>query len=572
MTPVRPEDLGGEVWRTYVRDLRETWPDDPELARKYGVPAVKRHSETPTMQTETSDSDAQFTNPSRRTFMRGVGVAAATAVVGTGSAAAEHSGLSYSSGIIPDPWIEGTVSIGTHDRGEMSSVLEYIPDDGDDATDAVSLAEVGGRVAPREDETTVHNPITLRADKIETEEYTKFPRGETYDDDNDTSTDEVDLDAIDATHWTVDESATAGTMTVEDAEAPSGGSALRVYTSSQVSGDVATARFTDFEITNNELAKYLQLGVTVDALPSGSVVTIRAEDSTGATVDTVIDPSEDGSLDHVIATTTVTGRIFQVELGQLASSLDDLVALEIEVADENPDVTLFGLNLERSSRWVFGSQEFLNSDSEVETQTVYEPTSSFSITGLETIADVFSSARIHDLDVAARFDTSSVDSSEKMAFDFEDIDHPSYDRQFNYVVNRELPTAYELGYSGLVMNDETVVWDEQYQTLDIATGESEYAGLDDVADLDTVDRSNKPGDRGDEFELSSAFGAGEVVVSYYELRINSEDESTMKASGASGPGGASGGGGFFSSARGMMFGLAGGVATFFALFRSRIFG
>lgn len=504
----------------------------------------------------------------RRRFLAAAGAAGVALAAGPGTASASDHALNYSSGLVPDPWIESDVTVAEHDRSEMTSETEFI----NDAGEFDDLAEQGARLQPRPDTTTTTawNPVTLRADKFAAEEYYKFPRGETYDKDGDGDAN-TDLDVLDVTHWTTDTSGTAGTLTFEDVNSPAGTKAIHATTSSQVSGDVAVARFSDFSIADGELRKHFQLGVTVDALPAGSTVTFRVEDSTGATVDMVIDPSADGSLASTIATSTVTGLVYQPQLGDLTSSLDTIEAIEIRIADENPDLTVWALNCERSSRWDYGTREFVNADDEIETETVYEPSGTFSITSADTLGTMFDNATVHDLQAALRFDTSGVDDRSMVEYEFVDLDHPSYPRQFNMVVNRELETAYDLDYANTSLRDETVHWPEQYQVLDVSTGETETATLEDVDDLTMSDKTSLIDSRDQEIELATTVTDGEVEVLYYEVRVDESAESDMVVQGASGPA-SQGGGGFWSSTRGMLTGIVAGIAVFIGMVKTRILG
>lgn len=567
MTDDGPRGLDcSEAFVEYLERFRERHPVDPELAVKHGAPAGNGYPTSEHMSQANTDEAAQLeTNLTRRRFMAASAATAAAVVAGTGPAAADHSSLNYESGLVPDPWLEGTVAIADHDRTEFDSVTEYY----DDESEPADLADHGAIVAPGPDEDTPHNPITLRADRIDAEEYHKFPRGETYDEDGD-GEDDADLDAIDAEHWTVDESGSGGSLTVEDVDAPSEGPGLRMSASGQTSGDTAVGTFDDFTIESGELKKYLQLGVTVDALPSGAVVTVRLEDSTGATVDAQIDPSADASQDGVIAASTVTGHVYQVQLGTLADSLDTIESLEVRVEGGDPDVTFFAINVEKSSRWAFGSEEYTNADDELDTRTVHEPSGEYSITGIDTLGDDFESAALRPVKADLRFETSGATEA-TVHYEFNDLDHPSYEREFRMAVNRELPTGYDLEYLELSFRDKAAVWPEQYGTLSVATNLDETQELGDVEDLDTVDRSSAMEDKGDEIDLSSSVAEGKVQLANYQLRIDPSDEEQMVASGPGGPA-ASGGGGFFSSARGMLVGVLGGVGTFWVVFRSRLMG
>jgi hypothetical protein len=570
----RPKGIdASDEFLEYMSDLRETWPAD-ESTENSGSGAGNARSSTKPM-TETSSDDSSIdTNITRRRALQLAGATAAAAVAGTAPAAAA-SDLNYGSGLVPNFRVEADVTVAEHDRANMSSPTEYINDSGDLA----DLANEGGRVQERDDSDSPHNPITLRADRFDATELRAFPRGVTYDSDGD-GTDDSDVRALDATHWSVDESGTAGTMTVEDVKSPADTTALRVTTSSQASGDVAIASFSDFSLTDGENRKYLQLAVTVDSLPSGSVVRVRAVDEDGDYKEAVIDPSADSTATSTIATATGPAQVYQAQFGDLSlnggGSWNNIESLEVHVEDANPDITLTALNVERESAWTFGTEEFLNSDSEVDTRTVREPSGSYSITGIDTLGSEFDGATLVDVQAALAFEPSGA-PAEQVDYVFEDADRYSYERRFKAAKGVQLPTAYDLSYANETLADTLAHPSDRHLTVEYVVGTGgEWPTVDTHDDYSWTDKTgtydNSSIDSDVTLSTSDPAPDKEIVV-YYDVLVTSEEESDMTAS--SGGGGAPAmeeSGGIFglSSAQAFIGTLIAGAAGYFGIIRRRM--
>jgi len=566
-----------DAFRSYVGELRESY--------NYAAGGVQPDSTTHMSDTQ-SDSDASAaTNDEtsleaaphaggfdlgeidadsevgRRVFMATTAAATATLALGAGSASAV-SGLNFD-GPVPNPTLRDTVTIAEHNREDMSSVLEYLDDRGNLAT----LEDYGGTLDTGDDSDSPVNPVTLRPDKIDAYDFYNFPKDETY---TDGDGDEQDLNALERPG---DWSTSSSSIVVEQTDTASGAPALRVAGSGIADGGTETATFSPADPVGDGLRKVAQIGVNVNALPSGSSAIVRVtDDSTSTTVDLRIDPSADAASSDVIATETTTGTLYQTQFGELVDTLDQIDSVIVEVNDGDVDLDVWALNLERSSKWELGTREYTNSDDELDTETVYEPNGTFSVVDLDTVGDVFGSATFVDVAVDVELETAGV-ADDVVEYEFNDLDHPNYNREMRLVVNRELPTGYDLSWTDPTLVDVAKLFGEQYATLDLDTDRDDDLALEDVDDTNMVDRSDAPGDRGDEYGLAASTSPGLVQSVYYRLRIDSSTEENMKAeSGAGGRSGASGGGGFFSSARGMLVGATAGVAAFFGIFRSRIFG
>ena len=514
---------------------------------------------------QTEDGNAQpHSTLDRRTYLRAVG--AAVTLAGAGNVAAAEELLNYASAFIHDPWIEATLTIGVHDGEDMSSELEYIDNDGN----RVSLSSAGGIVATREESDEPHNPVALRADKIAHAELTDWPRGETYDDGDD---EDADVYALDATHWTVDESGTGGTLTVEDVDSPAGTTALHVAAADLAADDVATATFGEFESISSGIArKYLQLVVTVDELPSETAVYLRVKDDGGNAVETWIDADADSGADGTIATATGPGQVYQRELGELdgVDDLDEIAEVEIAVEDGDVDLTLTALNLERESRWSLGSREY-EDDDDVSTETVYEPSDVYEVTGVDSLDDDFGSATIHDLEVDVEFVASELgdDGADDWAWYEDDLD---YDYRLEHIVEWDLPTAYDLSYDDVSVRDEVRLRSGRYDSAGVLVG-----APDETVEVDQLDDQDGWSDevstysdagRGDEITLTTSPDGGERIWWHVETLHHDDehDDATSEAAVGAGP---TRSGGFIDPVLGVILSAIAGVLGYAAWVRRR---
>ena len=503
----------------------------------------------------------------RRRFMA-ASAGAAAAVVATGGVAAAEGEVNFATDAVHAPRVEKDVAIAEHTE-EMSSALEYVNDSGE----TVSLADDGAAIASRAADDEPHNPVTLRADRFATAEYRDFPRGETF---TNADGDEEDLSALDAQHWTEDASGSAGSLTVETVEAANNEDALRVAASGQGAGDTVVAGFSDFSIDSGVARKYLQLVVGVDQLASGAVATVRLIDSAGQTIEAVVDSSADAGAVGTIATATGPAVVYQAQLGEFSTELDDVVELEVEISEADADLEIAALNLERESRWEYGSQEVLNSDDEIEETTVREPAGEFSITSFDGLPDVFASSRIHDLGVSVEFRAEELSEGDRRVR-WGDAGPYDYPNRLETLVGYELPTAYDLSYSGGRAVDEVLYASSRYRDTD-GVG---FARLDELptwseVDDDEVsftDRTSLYVDAsiGDDVELTPSVSADEMLVVRHDVLLDDDDREAATAASTGGSAiGPTGSGGFWGTPLSIALTVMASITGYFALAKSKL--
>ncbi|WP_181691560.1 hypothetical protein [Natronomonas sp. LN261] len=456
----------------------------------------------------------------------GIATAAGVGTVGA-QEANDGSALNFDVDVTPNPRAAAGLSIA--EAGVEGSALEYVDDNGDE----VSLSAVGGRIEERPTEGDPHNPISFSANELTAPEFEAFPRGETYDESGDGDA-ETDVSALDATHW----STTAAEASVSNYTPASGGKGINFSTSGVASGSEAGIRFEDVETSSGELRKWLQVGMTV--VSNAGTMEFRVEDATGSTTTVVVGGS---SPDWDPATGEPS--VFQVQLGDVASSIDTIAALEVVAVDGDAEADIFALNLDRESAWTFGEREVTNSDDELETEQIEEPTGSISITSTETIGEEFSDGMIDGLSVDAEITAGGGPASD-IEYELTEPGNPAYDQRLTMIASIEIPTAFALSYESLSLEVENRLPD-QYSTVEVGDGYADPQGLDDYSDLSLSDVTTDVDgvEEGSAATVMSDPSVGNYAVVYIEADVTQgqleEIESGAVVGWLGGSGGSGGG-------------------------------
>jgi len=482
--------------------------------------------------------------------------AGAVAAVGsTGSVAAQEeiSGLDWDNELSPDPVIPGSQTVDEHVGGRPD--LSYTDDNGDQS----SLREHGYRLVEADESGDVPeaaNSVTIAAANIHADEFTDWPRGQTFTNSDD---EEEDVSGLDAQHWT------------DSGMSTSDGSGDSLDLSASADGD--STRFEDVEIESGIDRKRLQLVVDVDSVDSE--VEIRVEDSSANQKIVSIDPDGDASTDSVLIASTGDSRVGQVPLGDLSTDLDDIAAVEIAAVGGAAELTIHGLNLDRESEWEFGTEQIVNSDDELDEETVREPNGDFSIMSLDTLPDYFAEADIDSVSYDVEIHASGLDDEHVWIRSTEASDVSSYEQILEIYYQFEVPTAYDLSDATIDSLDYESGWpSDRFDRLDAADG---YGALDpeedDWDDVDEISWTDKTAivSRDEEVELLSGLSASDVVGFRAEIPMSSDRLDSLTTSGSTAAVGVSGGGPLaqLGSYANWIFGglVAGGV-----IFRKRLLG
>ncbi|WP_336331126.1 hypothetical protein [Haloarcula sp. CGMCC 1.2071] len=507
--------------------------------------------------------------------MTGAAVATiATAGAATGGAAGAatwEGSINWASEYVDDPYINGSVTVETHEQDHAE--LDYVNDSGE----TVSLTDHGIVLASAPDSESAHNPVSLAAKDIRSPEFTAFPRGLQWDSDSDGDIDSEDdeVSALDATHWSTT-GATNGSISVTDGDSDS----LVIETSSVASGETVSASIDlssvaseDATITDGIARKYLQTVMDVDSLPSGSTVEFAIIASDGTEVTAHVSPDADTSTVAGLADATGTSLVREARTGELESAqgvdLPDIQSVEVRVKEDSAGITLHGLNVERESEWEFGVEEYVDSDSNIDTREVTEPSGSFAITSLDSLEAPFDSAVIDGVSYDVEMRASMLPEEQVHA---RVTDAPStYDRGkvLEVVPEFEWPTAYALStVSAENMEDEVSVASSRYLTVEVATAVSDIDPSDDnstvweqVDNISWTDRSGSMGSVGSTTELLSSVAASDRSVTHIETNLSESEVEAATSTGSGAAVAASGGSGGFGGLMTLVTGLLGGLAV-----------
>ena len=516
-------------------------------------------------QTQTADgseaSDATNNNDTildeqltRRRALQTGAAAGTMAIIGTTGVSAQEDlpaeiGVDYDASLTHEGRLEATVEVADLDLSEMERG-EYVDDDGNIA----SLGDAGWTERTRADEDedtdpTPHNPDSYNpGNLIYEDELAASPRGVTYTNADD---EEVGVSFLDADQW----ASVSGSMSLANVDTHS----LQI-TGSSASGASVSFDESDFEIGSGEGRKVLQLIFDVDAAASGDLVELEIVHS-GSSTPTValLDGDGDASATGTVATSTGYGYVAQIELSELATDWDTISDIKLSV-DGSPDVTISGLNLDSSSKWALGDREYLNSDDEIETETIESNDGgSISITSIETLGDRLSSATIEG--VSMELEQWSRDLPAESKLNYKDESPSAYSREMRLTLGlvHEMQSAYDLDWSspelyligGLPSGRYVSVG---YQTNISETPESQQ----DVLDESLIDQSSSISiGAEEELSMTTSVLSGEMSLVVADIVVTEQElEELAQGPSFGGGGGSTGGGGLFSSVRSQILAIA----------------
>jgi hypothetical protein len=462
-----------------------------------------------------------------------------------------------------NPYIEADVTVENFDRETMSPG-QYEDDSGEIATlpatvdQSQDVDDIG---------TGTVNPYGFVATDVDFEDGAAFPHAD---------------ENVSAVHnesrWIVDESGSAGTLTVSDSSTAPGVEALEVSTSSQTSGDTATASFSDVSITSDAQKRYLQAMLDVDSLDSGATVEIRAVDADGDYVTTMVDASATASDDDVIGTGTGEGYVIQEQVGALTTqgsgdgTMDEIQSIDVVVADGDATVTLSALNADKTSEWSLGDKRVdTDDDDDFETETIRDVSEpgAVQVYDMGTLGSAFTNADISGLKMPMEFRASDLANDEQEAnVSFESADsYPSFDHRMEAYYRLELPSAYDVSYANAELKQDVTVPNSRYQTVEVSEG---------VSDTDFTEISGwtsvlgSLGSQGDTVTLDNTIQPGQEIGYHATVLVTGDEKSAVEDIGGGVGQFSSSGGGIWDMIISPFGAIAGLVTAGLARFRGLI--
>ncbi|OYR61153.1 hypothetical protein DJ71_24395 [Halorubrum sp. E3] len=426
-----------------------------------------------------------------------------------------------------NPYISADVTVENFDRSSMSPG-QYEDDSGEIATLPASVEQsedvddIG---------TGTVNPYHFVATDVDFSDGAAFPHAD---------------ENVSAVHnesrWSVDESGTAGSMTVSDSSTAPGVEALEVSTSSQTSSDTATASFSDVSITSDAQKRYLQAALDIGTLDSGTTVEVRAVDADGDYVATTVNASATASDDDVIATGTGEGYVIQEQVGALTTqgsgdgTMAEIQSIDVVVMDGDATIQFSALNADKTSEWSLGDERVDTDDEDdFETETIRDVSEpgQVQIYNLDTLGSAFDNAEINGLEMPMEFRASDLESDEQdVNVTFQAAEsYPSFENRMEAYYRLELPDAYDVSYANAALEQDVTVPTSRYQTVEITEGASdtEFTEIDGWADV-----LGSVGSQGDTVTLDDTIQPGQEIAYHATVLVTDDEKSELQQIGGAG--------------------------------------
>jgi hypothetical protein len=345
-----------------------------------------------------------------------------------------------------------------------------------------------------------------------------------------------------------DWSTSGSLISVSDTEPAPGVDAVSVATDgSMTSTDTATASYSNFTVENDEAKKYLQVGVDVNTLDSGTVVWVRAVDANGDVKRAQINGTSGATMNEsTIATGTGDGYIFQRQLGKMDTvasgdgTFNDIESVEVVVSGGDADVDVTMLNLDKMSKYQYGTRMVdTDGDDNLESEDIYETTGgSISVDSLDSVGFA-DSAEIKNLVVDAIFaaDGSNIEAEFKKT-----PDNAVYYGMATYYIPVGLESAYDISYQ----NAETYANQTVSSDRIVEVSYAEAVGDTDPGNVTSwSDYTSSFSSEGSEVVLDNTKQPGQTSYVKVKLRFTEDAyEAAQQTGGAAifGPGSGGGGG------------------------------
>lgn len=449
------------------------------------------------------------------------------------TATATEISPNWESDHIGDTYIyEQRMDVAAHNMSAMDSPLDYYDDSGEVATAAASLNE------------SINNSLVLRADKIEDDDLSTYPRK------SDESGNSASL--LDHSEWsTTGPNASKISVTDADGSTAGGVPAIQIATDGTMgAGDEATASYANQTITTDATKRVAIIIGNVNTLDTATEGRINFSDADGDVVTVYLNSSESASAVDVFANGTGNGLLYQAKLADLTVSgsgdgtFDAIEYVNVTAVDGDLDLTITGFDAERKSKIVLGEEKVdTDSDDALETEAITEVATGGeqTIHSLASLDPIFDDAVIYDLGVKGVEWRASLAGSDDVSFDLSDADqYAGYAKKGDQYRRVKVVAAIDLTHTGLELRHEQALIDERYKVLEYVEGAGDTA-FDDLSESSFVDVSGTVAQQGDDLVLDETIQPGETYV-VHSLTVYLDSEvGDLEASSATpeptGPGG-----------------------------------
>lgn len=424
-------------------------------------------------------------------------------------AADSGTGLDTEAETTPSPQLRGTAEFVEHNMSR--TVLDYQDDNG-------NWDRLNGSVA------NVTNPVSFRPDKVELDDFGRYPSEQT------STLNPANYTTSSATGATLNLTQTSGDIT-----------RLGFETSGLVSGDTATATFSDVSITSDVGKRIFWATVTADEV--GGTADLVLVDGDGDEKRLHINSSASSNASDVLADGTGV-HVSQQKLMDLATdgagdgTFDSISKLKIVAYDGDVDLQFTTLQFDRLSKVQYGTQaRNIDSDNETEQVDIYEPEGRVNITSVASLPTVFDTAYIHDLQVEYVQKASA--ANVKYAFEEEPAEEYKWDLAFESYYSFTFPGAADVSLKNARLTDTVVLPTGRLLSAKYieGAGSSSYSELEDSNAWNSqVAEFENAGNNGT-VTIDATIQEGTRYVLYQQWLVDGDDKSAMivEGGGAGGP-------------------------------------
>lgn len=452
-----------------------------------------------------------------------IAVVGAVAISGTVLAAG-----AYNFSVGPNPEIpEDTLTISEHNRSEMTSPIQTYNDNGELVT-----------LEARLNTSANDNPLAVRYDKIEDDEFDEFPRKDEEDDDDD-----VDNEGslLDASEWSSDSGIS---VSQDDGHSVGGVTSIKIATDgNRGAGDVNASTYSNFTISADPEKRVLFAILQIDSADSATDVHIRAEESDGDYKEVEFNQSRNrlGNAD-VFANSTGDGIVVQAKLSDLTTegsgdgTLNAIDKVVVETADGDATIHLTAFDLEKKTKRDLGTYNDAD-DEDVERFNVTAGGTQ-NLTAIDTLGDWSSDASLHDLELrSVEWRGEDVDSEDVEIEISEALNYGSYPSKAEIWIDLLVPAYIDLSHSGLALDAEQKYVNQRYATVEYAEdidGETEFGELDSdkYSDLDSTFNSVD-----EKHSVDDTVSAGTTYRFHYVILLQDDEVKDLQDTSGGGVGG-----------------------------------
>lgn len=432
-------------------------------------------------------------------------------------AMASNTAINHDADAAPQPVLGGDVTVADHPMGD--DPLTYNDNTGEwDTLDAIV-------------NDSADNPYSFVASDVNFSDGSAFPHAS-------------ENSSLSSEYWAVSGD-NSSKLSTSDVETAPGVDALAIETDGTMAvGDSATATFdltqTDIDaaITSDESKRFLQLIADVNTLDTDTVVSIEVADEDGDYYVAEINSSADTATENVVATATGEGIVFQRQLGEMSlnqvgdGTFNNIETLRVTVEEGDFTGEFSGINLDKMGTWDFGDQKIdTDDDDELETEQILENKGggAIAVHDLGTLGNTFEDAHIKGLTVPFHQRAQDLDS-EDIGVEFTPADqYANYDSHFLGDYRFELPSAYDLSYANLELEDQASVPGSRYVSVEYAegTGDTEF---DDISSFSAI--TSNYDSAGVNVTVDDTVQPGTAMVLSYDYVVTETEKTELQNTGA----------------------------------------